>query len=133
MKLHCMVCSLQGTHMSKDSEIAIIDQKKLTLPLTSDMFTSPDPKHGVPAPWMRNDLGWKEMQCPKGRHSPWGIDYTDIPEAMENGGPSKLLTDKGMIDTIQMFKCDICGKEIKTKGAFSQHYKACARKNNEDR
>jgi len=37
-------------------------------------------------------------------------------------------TGRDFVRPIQVFKCEICGKELKTKGAFSQHYKACVEK-----
>lgn len=137
MILHCQICSIQGTHISEDSAIATIDEKKLKLPLTPEMFTSINPEREIPAPWMPG-TDWQNMQCPKGRaHLPWGIDFTDIDQAIKDGGPKQLLTGEGMIDVRpefnpaqQVFICDICGREIRSKLAFDNHYRACKRKHN---
>ena len=136
MKLHCIICSLQGTHMSEDSEIATIDETKLKLPLTPDMFTSSNPDRGIPAPWMPG-VDWQTMFCPNNSaHLPWGIEYKDTEQAIQNGGPRRILTDKGMLDVpvvgkvkenpnSQIFICKKCGREIKSRLAFANHYKAC--------
>lgn len=146
MKLHCMICSLQGTHRSADSEIAIIDKAKLQLPLTPDMFSSINPERGYPEPWLPG-VDWQTMWCPRGRsHLPWGIDYKDIEQAIKEGGPRQLLTDEGMVDVprdkpegmiedappsteqnpnLQTFTCEKCGREIRSRLAFANHQKAC--------
>lgn len=99
MKLHCMVCSCQGTHISEDSAIATIDESKLKLPLTPEMFTSINPDRDIPAPWLPG-TDWQSMKCPRGRaHLPWGINFKDIDQAIRDGGPKQILTDKGMIST----------------------------------
>jgi hypothetical protein len=93
-----MICSLQGTHKNKESEIATIDESKLKLPLTPDMFASANPERETPAPW-RPGTDWQSMYCPRGRkHLPWGIGHSDIRHAIDAGGPKQILTDKGMID-----------------------------------
>jgi len=134
MKLHCMICSLQGTHISEDSEIAIVDEPKLKLPLTPDMFTSTNPERAIPDPWMPG-VDWQSMKCPKGRtHLPWGVEHQDISQAIKEGGPRQILTEKGLIDVpieviqnsnTQIFTCEKCGRQIKSRLAFSNHQKAC--------
>jgi len=138
MKLHCMICSLQGTHMSEDSEIATIDKDKLNLPLTPDMFASAHPERGLPAPWLPG-VDWQTMFCPKcSAHLPWGIEYKDTEQTMKDGGPKQILTDAGMIDVVakktvdhsensnyQLFTCEKCGREIKGRAGFASHQKAC--------
>jgi len=132
MILHCMICSAGGTHTSSDSAIATIEKDKLDLPLTPEMFTSINPERHIPDPW-RPGVNWQTMKCPRGNHLPWGIAHTDIDQAIRDGGPAQLLTDEGMIDikpesipqTQQIFTCEKCGREIKSKLAFSNHSKAC--------
>ena len=136
MKLHCIICSLQGTHMSEDSEIATIDENKLKLPLTPDMFTSPNPERGVPAPWL-SGVDWSTMFCPNNSaHLPWMINYNETEQAIIDGGPKRILTDQGMLGVSevepvkenpnsQLFTCEKCGREIKSRLAFANHYKAC--------
>lgn len=46
-----------------DSTIASAYLEELSLPLKTDMFKSPDPYHGAPAPWLPG-LGWEVMFCP---------------------------------------------------------------------
>ena len=150
MKLHCMVCSAQGTHMSQDTEIATVDRKKLNLPLTHDMFTSPNPEGGLYAPWLPG-TDWQTMFCPRGKaHLPWGIGYNDTAQAIRDGGPHQILTDEGTVDVKQpvptippapvpipvqvqgMFVCDICGRGIQNKTAFINHYRSCVKKHGKD-
>lgn len=134
-----MVCSVGGTHISTDSAIATIEKDKLKLPLTPEMFTSIDPKRGIPAPWMSGANCWSLMKCPRGNHLPWGIDYQDTDQAIREGGPKQLLTDEGLIDVemvkpvestdinpnLQIFTCEKCGRQIKSRLAFTNHFKAC--------
>jgi len=131
MKLHCKICSLNGTNLSKDSEIAEINTSKLNLPLTYDMFTSIDPEAGIPDPWL-DGVEWDTMICPRGKHLPWGIDFDDTEQAMEDGGPRQILTDDGIVETqkeenpaYKIFTCEKCGRQIKSKLAFGNHYRAC--------
>lgn len=138
MILHCAICSVQGTHMSEDSAIATIDESKLKLPLTSEMFTSINPERDIPVPW-RQGVDWQTMQCPRGSvHLPWGIEYQDIDQAIRDGGPKQLLTDKGKVDVpvpnpveqnlnpnVQIFTCEKCGRSIKSRLAFTMHQRVC--------
>lgn len=138
MILHCMVCSVGGTHTSTDSAIATIDRSKLKLPLTPEMFTSVNPERHIPSPWLPG-VDWQTMICPRGNHLPWGIDYQDTDQAIKEGGPKQLLTDEGLIDVemdepvehvvanpnIQIFTCEKCGRQIKSRLAFANHFKAC--------
>ena len=136
MKLHCQICSIQGTHTSEDSEIATIDIDKLTLPLAPEMFTSVNPEREIPTPWLTG-VDWLTMKCPRGNHLPWGITHDKIDQAMKDGGPAQLLTDQGLIDVVpavsnevaqpKTTECPICGRVIQNKG-FQNHYKACAKK-----
>lgn len=138
MILHCMICSVGGTHISEDSAIATIDRAKLKLPLTPEMFTSINPERHIPLPWLPG-VDWQTMKCPRGNHLPWGIDYQDTDQAIREGGPKQLLTDEGLVDVemvepiepadinpnLQIFTCEKCGREIKSRLAFSNHQKAC--------
>jgi hypothetical protein len=137
-----MICSLQGIHISEDSAIATIDESKLKLPLTPEMFTSLNSDRYLPAPWLPG-TDWQNMKCPRGRaHLPWGINYQDIDQAIKDGGPKQILTDEGMIEVplensveqsinpnLQIFTCEKCGRQIKSRLAFSNHVKACKGQN----
>lgn len=92
MILHCMICSLGGTHINSDSAIAVVDIEKLDLPLDSSMFTSFMPERELPSPWQPG-ADWQNMKCPRGNHLPWGIELDETDQAMKNGGPEKILTD----------------------------------------
>jgi hypothetical protein len=117
------------------------------------MFTSLNPDRHLPTPW-HPGTDWQNMKCPRGRaHLPWGIDYQDIDQAIKDGGPKQILTDKGMINTniirsfyagqkviespefleknpnLQIFTCEKCGRQIKSRLAFSNHVKACKGQN----
>lgn len=62
LKVVCQICS---------EVIAIIDTAYFTQPLRGDMFQSPDPHHGMDAPFAAG-LDWVEMRCPYGRaHRPF--------------------------------------------------------------
>lgn len=132
MKLHCRICSCQGTHISEDSAIATIDASKLRLPLEPTMFTSLNPERGIPTPW-RPGVDWQTMRCPRGNHLPWGIDYADIEQAMKDGGPKQILTDEGMIDVQSVptseILCPKCGKEFKSRAGQVSHTKTCSVEN----
>jgi len=130
MKLHCKICSCGGTHLSTDSEIGTINDN-IGLPLTPEMFSSLNPEREIPAPW-RAGVDWQTMKCPRGPHLPWGVEHSDIEQAMKAGGPHELLTESGMLNITkpvtpanQMFTCDKCGRTIKSKLGFNSHYKAC--------
>ncbi len=109
------------------------------------MFTSLNPDRNIPDPWQPG-VDWNSMQCPKGRaHLPWGIEYQDIDQAIREGGPKQLLTDKGLIDiplkdpveqveqpvertensNLQTFTCEKCGRIIRSRLAFTMHQRAC--------
>lgn len=131
MKLHCMICSLQGTHISADSEIATIPEGTLGLPLRPEMFTSISPERGIPAPW-RAGTDWQTMKCPRGNHLPWGIEYDETEQAIKNGGPAQILTDKGVIDVQQKhgFVCNKCGRKVKNMAGLLSHQRCCKGVNN---
>ena len=74
IKILCEICS---------EHIAMADTDTLCKPMLGTMFTSPDPFHGVPAPF---DLSatWVHMNCPWCRRRPF----------MEE---DQVLTDRGRI------------------------------------
>lgn len=135
MIVHCMICSVNGEHVSADSAIATIDTDKLALPLQPEMFTSVNPEREIPPPWTHG-VDWRTMRCPRGNHLPWGIPFDGIDQAIKQGGPKQLLTDTGMIDVMPISEietsahlaaCPICGRHYNTKG-IQNHITACRRK-----
>ena len=100
MILHCMVCSIGGTHPGDHSKIASIDENTLRLPLDSSMFGSYWPERGLPAPW-QDGLNWQEMKCPRFGRIPWTFMQDDTSKVMEQGGPETILTDQGVIRLLE--------------------------------
>lgn len=102
MKLHCEICAryepdTDRLHQGPHSEIATIKEDEIRLPLDGSMFASPNPEREVPAPWQAG-VPWDRLFCPRGGH----LIFLAIPgrmqQAMEQGGPDKILTDKGWLD-----------------------------------
>jgi hypothetical protein len=117
MILHCFRCSAQGTRLSRFSELAKIDVKKLRLPLTLEMFSDPWPERrkGVPPTW-RLPFKWYQWNCWHGG-PPWGADrQAKFDEARKKGGPDKIFTDEGWvyIDETGIVKIDRESKRRKT-------------------
>lgn len=156
MILHCMICSLGGTHINSDSAIAVVDMEKLDLPLDSSMFTSLMPERELPPPWQPG-ADWQNMKCPRGNHLPWGIELDETDQAMKDGGPKQILTDEGfvetkkqdeansfkmmsssviidtekneVVETKKLFKCDYCPKaDIKSLAGKMAHERHCKKK-----
>jgi len=91
-----MACSLGGDYIGEHTKVATVDEAALKLPLDSSMFSSYWPERGVPDPWAKG-LNWLEMKCPRcGRH-PWTHDNRETSRFMEQGGPDRIMTDKGLI------------------------------------
>jgi len=102
--LHCVACSLNATRPMRESEIAVIDEKALRLPLDGSMFKSLAPERGVGAPWPPGTK-WNEMVCPRHsrpvgdgrRGSPWALTPKEAMAAAKLGGPWRLFTNEGWI------------------------------------
>lgn len=71
----CMLC---------EEIVAITTLERLSYPIKGGMFDSPDPDHGIPAPWQPNEE-WADMRCPYGR----------IHRAMVT--PRAILTESGIV------------------------------------
>ena len=153
--LHCEVCSLldeQGNYrLHPDSAIGIIDENLLRLPLRWEMFKSMNTKRGVPSFW-RQDVTWEGLKCPhapqgEGQgHSPWKlVDEKATQERMRQGGPSRLLTNRGwilinergiVVEPVdqaapldeEVWKCEVCGREFKTKANLGAHMRSHKKK-----
>ena len=98
--LHCFACSLNGTRLMKESEIAIIDEEKLNLPLRGDMFLPYlDEARGIPKRLAGEFFG--EMKCLRHGGPPWNLTPEEAMEANKRGGPKTLLTNRGPIDFLK--------------------------------
>lgn len=106
MILHCMICSLGGSHINSDSAIGVVDIEKLDLPLKHSMFTSLMPERELSAPWQLG-ADWQNMKCPRGNHLPWGIELDETDQAMKDGGPKQILTNEGFIETQKLKKTGV--------------------------
>lgn len=107
--LHCEICALydeqdESYRLHEQSEIAVLDEKALRLPLTWQMFGSINPKREIPSIWQPNAL-WQTLKClwapqVEGQgHSPWKLrDDKETQLRMTQGGPARLLTNRGWIE-----------------------------------
>jgi len=107
--LHCEICAMVDEQadiyrLHEHSEVAVLDEKALRLPLTWQMFGSINPKRQIPSIWPPNAL-WQTIKCVwapqiEGQgHSPWKLkDDKETQKRMAQGGPSRLLTNRGWIE-----------------------------------
>jgi len=90
-------CELCDEIISKTTEEA------LSFPMTGAMFQSPDPEHGIPAPF-DPILSWEDFRCPHGRtHRPFisqeVISTTTGPyRVSKNGAPGEFVDKRPEID-----------------------------------
>lgn len=72
LKVYCQIC---GEFIGKTNTFA------LAYPMQGSMFTSPDPEHGIPAPF-HESFEWADFRCPYGRiHRPSVSDTEIVTEA----------------------------------------------------
>jgi len=129
MILHCYYCALGGDRRSHSSEVAIVDEDKLQLPLTADMFLPLDPAHDQTVPFITNE--WRYMLHRACGKYPWPFNVNPI------HGPSRILTDQGIIDIpdsppipgeivtmVKSYVCD-CGAIYQHASSLSRHKKDC--------
>lgn len=74
MRVKCEICN---------EWIGAIALPSLKTPMAGEMFGSPDPAHGVPAPFYP-DATWEFFRCPYGPHRPILL-------------PGRVLTDAGYV------------------------------------
>jgi len=113
MILHCWFCSLGGERLSETSKVAEIRDKDLHRPVDHTMFDKLPKAQFDP---FRPNSGWRYMTHAACGKYPWPQEHVDPKE-----GPTKILTDQGMIDVFPMFVCDQCGREYKTQAALKGH------------
>lgn len=112
MKLKCELCS---------EYIGEVDEKTLRLPLVSEMFGSPDPAHGLPAPF-NPGLSWEYFHCPCGPHNPIIL-------------PDRILTDEGYVKVGEQGATklddglDPAQREIRDRGEAEKAAELLARRN----
>ena len=101
MLLHCWICSLQGSRIDNNplspTLVTEIIEDKIKLPLKADMFKTYDPDKRGLREWPLTD-DWDHML--HHNHLPWEMTYDDeiTRKRVVNGGPGRLLTDKGWIE-----------------------------------
>jgi hypothetical protein len=115
MILHCWFCSLGGERLGEHSEVARI--KRLERPVDETMF---EPLPGKKETPFRPGAGWRYMVHPACGKYPWPQEHVTPDQ-----GPTKVLTEKGLVDvpnTFEMaFECEICGWKGKTETALKIH------------
>jgi len=129
MILHCYYCALGGDRRTHSSEVAVIDQDKLQLPLKADMFLPLDPAHDQTPPFITDE--WRYMFHRACGMYPWPYNVHPVL------GPSRILTDEGIIDipdtlpipgeiitTVKSYVCD-CGNIYQHPSSLSRHKKEC--------
>ena len=138
MKLHCLICSYNATRPNQYSEVAVIDEEKIGLPLDGSMFKPLNPERGIVGPpWVgRKDVKWDRML--HYAHSPFALSNEESMQAMKDGGPRRLYVGEGWIEigeggiirrsgNTQVYECPKCGKvfdyadPVKNRMAFLGH------------
>ncbi|MFH1593578.1 MAG: hypothetical protein ABID09_02645 [Candidatus Omnitrophota bacterium] len=92
--LHCEICSQEGKRISNESKLAIILEDKIRLPLDISMFSAFDPERGVNMRLGFSPQDGRLSHSPF-NHPPWVVDSKVIEEIRKEGGPHRLLTNKG--------------------------------------
>lgn len=138
MILHCVPCSMNATRPMRESEIAVIDEEKLGLPLEGSMFLDLDPSRGIPKRLAGNIF--REMKCLRHGGAPWGLTPEEAMKAEKNGGPPQVFTDKGWVHLVKSncesllnppklnsapkpFRCMTCGKTFAKVQGLNGHVK----------
>lgn len=105
MILHCFICSCGGKRVGPHSEVAIIREDEIKLPLQVDHFEglkfggaqAVNPFKDIASAAPRIDA-WLHMRCRHG-HTPWPRESVwergQLAQNKKAGGPSKILTDQG--------------------------------------
>lgn len=99
MRIQCEICKEW-----------IAEADEITFPLRGDMFKSPDPFHGIEAPF-HPDSEWEHMRCPYGAHRPFV-------------SPDRVTTDQGIIEApeeVPVYRCKVCGKEYNNPNQLRGH------------
>ena len=94
--LHCEICSQEGKRMSKESKLAVINEDVLKLPLDMSMFSAFEPERGIDIQLSFSPQDGRLIHK-HFNHAPWVVTSEVIERIRTNGGPSRLLTNKGYI------------------------------------
>uniref|UniRef100_A0A6M3L766 C2H2-type domain-containing protein n=1 Tax=viral metagenome TaxID=1070528 RepID=A0A6M3L766_9ZZZZ len=94
--LHCEICSQEGKRMSKESKLAVINEDVLKLPLDMSMFSAFEPERGIDIQLAFSPQDGRLIHKHL-NHAPWVVTSEVIEQIRKNGGPSRLLTNKGYI------------------------------------
>ena len=94
--LHCEICSQEGKRMSKESKLAVINEDVLKLPLDMTMFSAFEPERGIDIQLSFSPQDGRLIHKYL-NHAPWVVTSEVIEQLRTNGGPNRLLTNKGYI------------------------------------
>ena len=82
--------------MSKESKLAVINEDVLKLPLDMSMFSAFEPERGIDIQLAFSPQDGRLIHKHL-NHAPWVVTSEVIEQIRTNGGPSRLLTNKGYI------------------------------------
>ncbi len=118
MIIVCQICA---------EPIAQADPERLQVPMTGDMFRSPDPVHGFLPPF-QTTTEWLGMRCPYCGKRPFILEDQVLtldgifvvpspPVEIVEPEPVKAFVDQREV----ILSCEVCGREIKGKGPLAAH------------
>ena len=82
--------------MSKESKLAVINEDVLKLPLDMSMFSAFEPERGIDIQLSFSPQDGRLVHK-HFNHAPWVVTSEVIEQIRKNGGPNRLLTNKGYI------------------------------------
>ena len=116
MSVKRMICEFCRT------EIGRFDTEKIKLPLSPDMFTSIDERHGIPAPFPAEQKTWMDFRCP-----------VCVLRPMQTEEKISCYDDKGFNDTFivkivdnETYECETCGNIYQHESSLIRHRKSHA-------
>ena len=101
MPKHQLLCEICREYIGR------FDTEEVEEPIRAAMFTSKDPRHGMPAPFRSESLGWEDMRCPYCNNRPffargfllterghWSIEGKEFMDAPRAGLDERALIEK---------------------------------------
>ena len=98
------------------AEIGKFDTGIIKLPLTPVMFTSPDEKHEIPAPFPPGQKTWMDFRCPICLLRP--LVAENLIACYDSKGFNDVFEVKEPKDD---FKCENCGKTYQHQSSLHRH------------